>query len=161
MSARIRALGSGEGEALKALRVQLAEETDFLMRTPEETRAAPAPAVAAGDHRAILVAERDGELIGFIALNRGSFLRNAHVASFSIGVLRAHWGRGAGLALLRAGEAWCRARGVERLELGVIESNARARAFYERQGFKWEGLKERAIRLPAGDQGEVLMAKWL
>lgn len=161
MKPLIRPLAPGEGASLKALRLQLAQETAFLLRTPDETRAAPAPSVGTDDHRAILVALQGGALIGFIALNRGAFQRNAHVASFSIGVLRAHWGSGVAQALLSQGEAWCRAHGVERLELGVIERNARALAFYERQGFKWEGLKQRAIRLPEGDQGEVLMAKWL
>lgn len=162
MSLRVRPLRAGEGEALKALRVQLARETPFLLRTADEILAAPAPAAAPADsHRAILVAECEGGLAGFIALNQGTLQRNRHVASCAIGVLRAHWGSGAAGALMEAGEQWCRRRGVERLELGVMECNVRALAFYARHGFAREGVKAGCVRLDDGDCGEVLMARRL
>ncbi len=44
-------------------------------------------------------------------------------------------GQGVGTALLQAVFAEARARGMSRVQLDVIETNPRARALYERQGF--------------------------
>ncbi len=49
--------------------------------------------------------------------------------------LRQAYGSGVGAALMARAQADAAARGGKRLLLGVWDQNARARAFYERQGF--------------------------
>jgi GNAT superfamily N-acetyltransferase len=49
------------------------------------------------------------------------------------------WSAGAGLALLRAGEDALTAAGFDRLALWTLESNDRARRFYERNGWRADG----------------------
>ncbi|WP_406059819.1 GNAT family N-acetyltransferase [Streptomyces sp. NBC_01077] len=54
---------------------------------------------------------------------------------WQLGVLPALQSCGLGTVLIRAAEDRIRARGLRRAELGVEESNSRARALYERLGY--------------------------
>lgn len=58
----------------------------------------------------------------------------------------AHWGRGAGHALLNAGVERARRAGHHTLTLWVLATNARARRFYERAGFCADGGEKREGR---------------
>jgi len=44
-------------------------------------------------------------------------------------------GRGLGHSIYRAFEAWAAGAGAGRIDLGVVEANAAAARFWERQGF--------------------------
>ena len=50
-------------------------------------------------------------------------------------------GRGVARALLAEAEAWAKRRGYSRITLSVFESNARARALYERVGYGPDTMK--------------------
>lgn len=50
-------------------------------------------------------------------------------------------GRGVGKALLDAAEAWARDRGHRFITLNVFDGNQRARAFYERNGWRPDAVK--------------------
>ncbi|MGN0650550.1 MAG: GNAT family N-acetyltransferase [Oscillospiraceae bacterium] len=50
-------------------------------------------------------------------------------------VLPEYWGKGFGKALLRHTVDWLREQGFERIYLWALETNSRARRFYESQGF--------------------------
>lgn len=64
-------------------------------------------------------------------------------------------GTGAGAALMRAGIDWAKREGHESIWLGVWEHNLRARAFYERWGFRPVGTE--IFRLGSDDQIDLLM----
>jgi GNAT superfamily N-acetyltransferase len=90
------------------------------------------------ERRTVLVAERAGEPIGFVCVERqpdspwGVLLDNLHA-------LPAHQGIGAGKLLMRAAQDWAREQGEAQLYLYVLEGNASAIAFYERQGWQFSG----------------------
>ena len=92
---------------------------------------------------ALLVAEEGGRPLGFAYLEtlRDYFLEEEHGHVGILAVAREAQGRGAGRALLEAAEAWARGRGFGRLTLHVFEGNERARAVYERRGYRPESLK--------------------
>ena len=58
-----------------------------------------------------------------------------------IAVTESAEGSGAAGAMLAAAEGWARGRGYAKLTLNVFEGNSRARAFYERSGFRVETLR--------------------
>lgn len=99
----------------------------------------------------ILVAERDGEVLGYAIL----LIKNAlpisvavprHVAFLNdIAVTKVEQGRGIGRLLTDAAVAWAREQGASALELGVFEFNADAIAFYEHLGFQ---STKRTMSLP-------------
>jgi GNAT superfamily N-acetyltransferase len=114
----------------------------------EEKRAGVALRQAIESHDcAVLVAEADGELIGFITayqdLHSVRFGYRAWVEDFAVHPERRS--RGVGRALLEAAKAWARERGATHLELDSAEGRKDAHRFYEREGaayrsfsFGWE-----------------------
>ena len=90
----------------------------------------------------ILVTETDGAITAFALLEERETARLAGVKPRRYAFLmdicvdeRLH-GQGIGSALLSACEDWARGRGLEYLELNVLEANAAARRLYERTGFQ-------------------------
>lgn len=97
---------------------------------------------AAGGRGSIIVAEADGEIIGYAALlNSVSAEDERDEIPYTYGfvsdlaVLAGQRGEGIGSALLAVCEARARAAGQRWLRLGVLAANYRARAFYARAGY--------------------------
>lgn len=94
----------------------------------------------AGD-AVLLVAEDDsGEVVGITAVgaDRGRPERSVGEL-WMMNLAPAAWGRGVGPPLLRAAEDELRQLGFTEAVLWVLESNARARRFYERGGWMHDG----------------------
>ena len=83
-----------------------------------------------------LLAEHDGLPIGFALFftSYSTFLTSPCLYLEDLFVVPEHRGHGAGLALLRALAALALARGCKRLDWAVLDWNAPAIGFYERQG---------------------------
>ncbi|MXR36258.1 GNAT family N-acetyltransferase [Craterilacuibacter sinensis] len=113
-----------------------------------ETLQLPYPSIALWEqrlntddaHHYRLLAERAGEVLGFISLNLDAQPRRSHSASIGITVRRSAQDTGVGSALLAAAidlaENWLR---ISRIELTVYADNTRALALYEKFGFETEG----------------------
>jgi ribosomal protein S18 acetylase RimI-like enzyme len=117
----------------------------FLERDVDEERAAYWRArmeAPGGERRLVLIAERDDtrEPVGFVCVEKqpdsqwGVLLDNLHA-------LPAHQGIGVGKRLMRAAQEWARAQGEQQIYLYVLEGNAPAIAFYERQGWEYSGAE--------------------
>ena len=109
-----------------------------------------------------LVAEREGVLIGHALLEPMALIAQAHVFSLTIVVHPGHLGYRIGTALMVELMGWAQNHPrVEKIELRVRATNARALALYKRFGFVEEGRFERRIRLPDGSYiDDVLMARF-
>nr|MDQ3823681.1 GNAT family N-acetyltransferase [Actinomycetota bacterium] len=95
-------------------------------------------AVAGADGRRVLVAERDGVVVGGV-----SFSRRGVDALY---VVPAAWRQGVGSALHDAAVEELRAVSDE-ARLWVLADNADARRFYERRGWRPDG-REQAVTFP-------------
>lgn len=100
---------------------------------------------AGADDRAVLVVEdpTDGHVCGFAVVGDA---RTDHGAAapddgelWAINLEPEAWGRGLGGVLLAGAEQALVARGCARAHLWVLEGNARARRFYEREGWRPDG----------------------
>lgn len=91
----------------------------------------------------LLIAEDPTGRLGFAYLETvvDYFSGEPHGHIGMIAVAEAAEGLGAGAALMRAAESWCRARGFTRLTLNVFAANAHARAFYDSRDFAVETLR--------------------
>ena len=69
----------------------------------------------------------------------------------AIALRKAYWNTGIGTAMFGAMESIARAReGVIQMDLEFIEGNTRARALYEKVGFRIVGMHPDAIRQADG-----------
>jgi len=93
----------------------------------------------------LLIAETDGAPSGFVFLEEHEdyFTLATHGHIGILVVAEAAEGRGVGAALMRAAEEWARSRGHRTLTLNVFDGNRRARALYERSGFRPDTIKYR------------------
>ncbi len=87
---------------------------------------------------AVFVAERDGEVIGYGALQREDWNRRANVTAFYVD--RASRGAGVGRALLEALATAAREAGMNRLWIETQDVNLPAFRFYLACGFMFCGL---------------------
>jgi len=113
--------------------------------TPDRT----ARSIADGTLR-VLVADVDSEVRAYVMFGPGR--DDDQPSAGEVYALYAdpqHWSTGLGRALLRSAVD---ALGTSPVMLWVLEVNARARRFYERAGFSWDGSRKDA-ELP----GEVLL----
>jgi ribosomal protein S18 acetylase RimI-like enzyme len=130
----------------------------------ERTLTSPTP-----PRSARLLAERDGEVVGFCVVGpeRGGTATGAtEPARGEVHVLNVHpdaWGCGAGAALLAAGTGVLAAAGFEQAVLWVHPDNLRARRFYERAGWRCEDVSRHevvwGIGVPEVRYGRVLTVR--
>jgi ribosomal protein S18 acetylase RimI-like enzyme len=116
---------------------------DYLDGLRAEERAAYWDGVLRREDRrgVILVAERDGEVVGFAAAGPSPDPQGAGEL-YAINVDPDHWGGGAGRALLGAAQAELDRMGFAESVLWVLPGNARARRFYERAGWAADGTEK-------------------
>jgi ribosomal protein S18 acetylase RimI-like enzyme len=95
--------------------------------------------------RLTLVAERDGEVLGYCGLSTPSRDEDAAFGVAEIAAVYVHpdaWRTGAGGALMESALAALRDAGWRVATLWVFEANLRARGFYERYGFTLDGSRQ-------------------
>lgn len=133
-----------------------AGETHFLIRTPEEVTFTVAEEEAiirrinGSDNDLMIVCEVEGMIAGVCALNRFGKLKSRHRAEVSIALRKAYWGLGIGTAMFTELISTGQQLGLMQIELEFIEGNTRARALYEKFGFRIAGLRPNGTRLPDG-----------
>jgi phosphinothricin acetyltransferase len=129
------------------------------LRTPEERRQWLA---ARGPRHPVLVAEADGEVVGWGSLNVFNTRRAYdHVADFSLYVERGWRGRGVGRQLLEALVARARALGYHKLVLSAFPWNEAGMAAYRRAGFREVGIYREQGRLDGQWVDTIVMEKIL
>ena len=102
--------------------------------------------------RLYLVAEEGDTLIGYAGM---MFTGGPQADVVTLAVDPAHWGRGAGTALLRALVDAASLRGCAEVLLEVREDNPRARQLYLRNGFTEVGIR-RGYYQPSGVDAVVM-----
>ncbi len=154
----LRCPTSGEAPAfLESFRVCVGE-TAFLNYTPEEVSGFTLEderrfieGYGSSPDKLLLCCSVDGEIVGSCDIIFHTNLKARHRGGIGIAIQRRFWGLGIGTAMFRAMIGVARAReGVTQLELDFFEGNARARALYEKMGFRICAVLPDAIRLPDG-----------
>jgi len=94
----------------------------------------------ADDRQRALVAERDGKVVGFVNLGPAHPPVDPAIGELhAIYLHPAAWDQGVGRALFRQGEDALRSLGYRSAILWVLETNRRARDFYEAAGWRADG----------------------
>ena len=135
-----------------------AGETEFILRYPEECgkytpegEKALFDRVNASENEAMLVCLVDGKVAGNCQIVWKTGIKVRHRAFVAIALLKEYWNQGIGTRMfqemIRIAES---NENILQMELEFIEGNARARALYEKMGFRITGVHPNAIRLKDG-----------
>lgn len=109
-----------------------------------------------------IVLDDDGELKGHLILEPLGLQAVRHVVGLTIVIHPGHTGHGLGRKLMEYAIEWARQSShVEKIELRVRSTNARARNLYESLGFRVEGILEDRIKLSDSYVDDVLMAMFV
>ena len=103
-----------------------------------------------------LVAERDGEVIGFAMAGPARATDPGMGEVYAIYVRDGAQRSGAGTALLAEAARRLDALGLRGLLIWVLRENAKGRAFYERMGGRAEREKVESLGAPAGPRHEII-----
>jgi ribosomal protein S18 acetylase RimI-like enzyme len=110
----------------------------------------------ADPQRAVLVARRDGRIVGYAMLIRGA---DGDAELSKIYLLAELHGTGPATALMDAALTAATDWGAHRIWLGVNQQNQRAQRFYRKSGFKINGT--RMFRVGARQENDYIMAREL
>ena len=138
--------------------VKSAGETDFIIRYPEEcVKYTPEGEKALFERKnespneAMIVCLVDGKIAGNCEIVFFPQKKYSHRATVAIALLRDYWNQGIGTRMFRELIRIAEGReGLVQMELEFAEGNSRARALYEKMGFRIVGLRPDAIRLKDG-----------
>ena len=133
-------------------------ETDFLQRYPEEWDEASIE----GEEKWIkglrdsqnsldIACYIDGEIVGNFEISFRSGIKTSHRAGVGIAILKQYWNLGIGSAMFEVLISSAEARAeIQIVELQFMEGNDRARALYEKYGFKVVAERPNAFKLKDG-----------
>ncbi len=151
----LRSLIPEEAPALLECFMRCAEETYFLYVDPMDREKYSVDGERrfleeynGSDSGALIGCFVDGHLAGTCDITFQTDFKARHRGGVGIAIQRRFWGLGIGTAMFRAMIDISRAReGIAQLELDFIEGNARARALYEKMGFRVCAVLPDAVRL--------------
>lgn len=133
-------------------------ETEFILRYPEECQKYTYENEKdlferknSAENEAMLVCIVDGKVAGNCEISWSTGMKTRHRASVAIALLKEFWNQGIGTRMFQ--ELITIAEENEQImqiELDFVEGNTRARALYEKMGFKITGVRPDAIRLKDG-----------
>ncbi len=135
-----------------------AGETEFILRYPEECGKYTAEGekelidrMNSSDNQTMLLCLVEGIVAGICDVSWSKGIKTRHRATVGIALLKDYWNQGIGTRLcqelIRIAES---NKDIIQMELDYVEGNARARALYEKMGFRITGVKPNAIRLKDG-----------
>ena len=133
-------------------------ETDFLIRYPEdwegitiESEKKWVKGLRESSTALAIACYVNGEIAGNCEINFNQTIKMSHRASVHVALVKKYWNLGIGTAmfteLMTAAES---RQGVKIVELEFLEGNDRAKALYEKFGFKIVGERPNAFKLKDG-----------
>ncbi|WP_246197224.1 GNAT family N-acetyltransferase [Cytobacillus depressus] len=111
----------------------------------------------------LIVAEINGEVVGWIVFLSQYRKRLSHTGSFGMMISKRYRGMGIGKMLIRALLDWAEKNPlIEKVCLGVFSTNHRAISLYKSMGFVEEGRKIKEIKINENEYvDDILMYKFV
>jgi RimJ/RimL family protein N-acetyltransferase len=116
--------------------------------------------VKSGNHICI-VAEIDGDVVGYIDLQPGILPKRRHTAYIGELLLSRTRGMGIGTALMAAAVELARGKNIKKIFLSAFSINRQAIEFYKKNGFVVEAVLKGQFVIDGELVDEVYMARWI
>lgn len=163
----IRTVRPGDAEAIVSIMNSVIAESKYLItiseeynKTSEEQRKS-IHNILENEKETLLVAELNGEVVGYIIFFSQARKRMSHTGSVGMMVNKNHRGMGIGKMLMKALLDWAANNPlIEKVSLGVFSTNYRAIALYKSLGFLEEGRKIKEFKMKENEYvDDILMYK--
>lgn len=106
----------------------------------------------------LLLAEVDGILAGTTDISHGEKKRIRHIGELGISILKEYRGIGIGRALIQTAIDWAQQDPtIEKIGLGVHDTNTAAIGLYEKLGFSEEGRRIKEIKTAPNEYNDIVM----
>ncbi|MDY2851218.1 MAG: GNAT family N-acetyltransferase [Candidatus Borkfalkiaceae bacterium] len=133
-------------------------ETDFLVRYPEEWNSVSVASeekwirnLRKSQNALAITCCVDSKIAGNCEINFRGGLKTSHKATVAIAILKEYWNLGIGSAMFAELISVAETRPeIQIIELEFIEGNDRAKALYEKYGFKIVGERPNAFKIKDG-----------
>jgi len=142
-----------DSRSLLSMKKRLDRETTSMLYEPGERRLTDGDqleqirSLLRSSNSLMLVAEMDGEVVGYLEATGGKVRRNQHTIYIVVGILEVCTGQGLGRRLFQEMFEWAARRQVLRAELTVQASNQRAYRLYRSLGFRLEGVMRGSLMI--------------
>jgi RimJ/RimL family protein N-acetyltransferase len=166
--ATIRSPKEEDSKAMLDYLYKASGETEFIMRYPEEwdgftveDEKAVIERMNNSDNKAMLACFVEGNIAGNCQILWSNYIKTRHRANVAIALLQEYWNQGIGTRLfkelIKIAE---NNKYITQIELGFIEGNTRARALYEKMGFRIVSANINAFRFKDGTlRNEYIMIR--
>jgi RimJ/RimL family protein N-acetyltransferase len=164
---QIREIRIGDEEQFTALIQEVENHSEYMLYEPGERKATVESqrkmidAMVREENSTMLVAEDEGELVGYLVARGGFANRTKHTLYLVIGISKEYRGQGIGKILFTEIEKWAIEHQVHRLELTVAAENEAGIGLYQKMGFEIEGRKRDSLYIDGRYVDEYYMAKLL
>ncbi len=113
---------------------------------------------SASKARVFLVAESDGDIIGWSGIDLPLVENLRSTAQLTIGIDESYRGYDIGTQLMTRGLNWAKSNGAKKVYNNVARTNMRAVSFLENRGWEQEGVREDHYTIGHKEVDEVMMA---
>jgi RimJ/RimL family protein N-acetyltransferase len=156
-----------DAEAVLAIQNSVISESEYLITVSEEFNKTPVQQrewlqrLLENEKETIIVAEINGEVVGWIVFHSQNRKRLSHTGSFGMMIHKNYRGMGIGKMLLTGLLEWAERNPlIEKVSLGVFSTNNRAISMYKSMGFIEEGRKIKEFRINENEYvDDILMYK--
>lgn len=107
------------------------------------------------------VKQNDNTIVGYLSVHISKIKKIKHIGYIHTGLMEDFHQQGFATKMFNESIQWAMSRGLRRLELTVITYNSPAINFYEKIGFKIEGIKRESVYMDGLYHDELYMAKLL
>ncbi|WHZ00363.1 GNAT family N-acetyltransferase [Peribacillus simplex] len=143
-----------DAEAVLDVQNSVISEGEYFIAVSEEFNKTPEQQrdwiqrLLENERETIIVAEINGEVIGWIGFQSENRKRMSHKGSFGMMIRKNYRGKGIGKELIKALLEWAEANPfIEKVSLGVFSTNQRAISLYKKMGFVEEGRKIKEFKM--------------
>lgn len=159
---RIERICPNEAEMLYRCMKQIDKESQFMLYMPDERDFNQEKlAEELKLNFFIGVTTDDNDIVGYLMVHISTVSKIKHIGYIVIGMMNDYRKRGYATQMFEETLRWAERKGLRRLELTVITTNTAAVNFYEKLGFKIEGIKRQSIFMDEHYFDELYMAKLL